>query len=52
MNAHDFETAARQAKGEYIFCVDSHMIFGHDSIINAVHFMNRRRRQPNQHLGL
>ena len=40
------ETAARKARGEYIICVDSHMLFGHDSIINAVHFMNRRRRQP------
>lgn len=40
------EEAARQAKGDYIFCVDSHCIFGHDSIINAVHFMNRHKREP------
>lgn len=40
------EEAAKHAKGEYILCVDSHVIFGHNSIINAVNFMNRKKRQP------
>jgi glycosyltransferase involved in cell wall biosynthesis len=40
------EQAARQARGKYIFCVDAHMIFGRDSIVRAVEFMDRRAGQP------
>ena len=32
--------AVRQAKGEYIFCVDSHVLFGHDQLKDCVHFMD------------
>lgn len=37
------EEAARQAKGEYIFCVDSHVIFGHNCLLNAVNFMDKHK---------
>lgn len=36
------ETAAEKARGEYIFCVDSHMIIGRDCILNLVNFMDRK----------
>lgn len=36
------ETAIRQSKGEYILCVDSHMIIGRDMILDLVNFMERR----------
>ncbi len=39
------ETAARKASGQYILCVDSHNLFGRDSIIKAVHFMNRHKEK-------
>jgi len=32
--------AARQAKGEYIFCVDSHVLFGHNILKDSVEFMD------------
>jgi len=36
--------AAEKASGEYILCVDSHMLFGHNVIIDALKFLNRHRR--------
>jgi len=36
------ETAAREAKGEYILCVDSHMLIGRDMIKDLVDFMDGR----------
>jgi glycosyltransferase involved in cell wall biosynthesis len=33
-------TAAREAKGKYIFCVDSHVLFGHNVIGRAVAAMD------------
>ena len=39
------ETAAREAKGEYILCVGSHCLFGHGTILAAVHFMNRHKNE-------
>lgn len=32
--------AAREAKGEYIFCVDSHCLFGHNVFRDSVQFMD------------
>lgn len=37
------ETAIEQAKGEYIMCLDSHMLVGHNTIIDLVNFMNRHK---------
>jgi len=34
-------TAARAASGEYLFCVDSHVLFGRDVLKDAVAFMDR-----------
>lgn len=39
------EEAAKHAKGDYILCVDSHVLFGHNSVVDAVHFMNRKKKQ-------
>lgn len=35
------ETAAEKASGQYIFCLDSHMVIGRDSILDLVNFMDR-----------
>jgi glycosyltransferase involved in cell wall biosynthesis len=35
-------TAAKEAKGEYIFCVDSHVLFGLNTLRDSVDFMDRR----------
>jgi hypothetical protein len=40
------DEAARRASGEYIINVDSHCIFGRDSIKDAVDFMDRRANDP------
>lgn len=40
------ETAAEKAKGEYILCLDSHMIVGRDCLLNLVNFMDRRKDDP------
>jgi glycosyltransferase involved in cell wall biosynthesis len=39
------QKAAQEAKGDYIFCVDSHCIIGHNVIVDLVHFMNRNRNR-------
>lgn len=39
------ERAAEEARGDYIICLDSHMICGHNSIKNLVDFMNSMRRR-------
>lgn len=36
-------TAAKEAKGEYIFCVDSHVLFGLRTLVDSVAFMDRRK---------
>lgn len=36
------ETAAEKAKGDYIFCIDSHMLIGRDVFIDLVNFMNSK----------
>lgn len=35
------ETAAKKASGDYIACLDSHMIVGHNCFIDLVNFMDR-----------
>lgn len=35
------ETAVEKASGDYIFCLDSHMIVGRDCIVDLVNFMDR-----------
>lgn len=42
-------TAAKEAKGEYIFCVDSHVLFGLNTLCDSVDFMDRHKL--NQNLG-
>ncbi len=37
------ETAAGKATGDYIMCLDSHMLVGHDSIEKLVDFMDRHQ---------
>lgn len=41
--------AAEAAKGEYIFCVDSHVLFGQNTLRDSVEFMDRHR--DNKTLG-
>lgn len=36
------ETAVRKSSGEYIFCLDSHMIVGRDCILDLVKFMDKK----------
>ncbi len=36
------ETAIKHALGEYIVCVDSHMVIGRDMILDLVEFMDRK----------
>jgi hypothetical protein len=40
------EAAARLARGDYLFCVDSHCLIGHGTIRALVHFMNRNKSRP------
>lgn len=40
------EAAAREASGDYLMCLDSHMLVGHDSIEKLFSFMERRRDDP------
>lgn len=37
------ELAIKKARGEYIMCLDSHMLVGHNAIIDLVNFMNRHK---------
>lgn len=41
--------AGREAKGEYIFCVDSHVLFGYNTLRDSLDFMERHR--GNNQLG-
>ncbi len=41
--------AAHAAKGEYLFCVDSHVLFGHSTLRDSLDFMERHK--DNTHLG-
>lgn len=41
------EEAAKQAKGEYIVCLDSHMVLGRDTLKDLVDFMDRHSGNPN-----
>lgn len=40
------ETAARESRGKYILCLDSHMLCPRDGIVNLVDFMDRRASDP------
>ena len=40
------ETAAREASGEYLICLDSHMIVGRDMILDLVKFMDSKEDDP------
>ncbi len=37
------ETAAKNASGDYILCVDSHMLIGHNMFLDLVSFMDSRK---------
>lgn len=41
------ETAVLKSSGEYIACVDSHMIIGRDCFLNLVNFMNKHKKDKN-----
>ena len=43
------DTAAQRATGEYILCVDGHMLIGHNMVVDLVSFMDSR--QSDQLLG-
>lgn len=43
------EAAIRAARGRYVLCLDSHMLVGHNMIIDLVNFMNRNKQNP--HIG-
>src|SRR4030067_1813627 len=40
------ELAAQTASGEYIVCLDSHMLVGHDTLLNLVSFMVSNSSDP------
>lgn len=40
------ESAAKESTGEYILCLDSHMIVGRDMILDLVNFMDKRKDDP------
>lgn len=40
------ETAVKEAKGEYVLCIDSHMLTGHNMTRDLVDFMDRRSDDP------
>lgn len=40
------ETAAEKAKGKYIFCLDSHMLVGHNTIRDLVNFAEAFKDKP------
>lgn len=42
-------TAAREAKGEYILCVDSHVLFGYRTLVDSLNFMDSQK--DNEKLG-
>jgi len=45
------ETGAIAAKGQYIACVDSHMLIGYNMFKDMVDFMNRHRDDPKLGFG-
>lgn len=44
-------TAAEHASGEYLYCVDSHVLFGRDVLRDAVAFMNQQEKNPKMGFG-
>jgi hypothetical protein len=40
------EAAIRESDAEYVICLDSHMIAGHDTFLNLVNFMDRNKNKP------
>lgn len=43
--------AAEKAQGEYIFCVDSHVLFGLNTLRDSLDFMERHKDDPNLGFG-
>lgn len=43
--------AAEAATGEYIFCIDSHVLMGLRTLQDSVNFMDRHREDPNLGFG-
>ena len=37
------ETAAHKSRGDYIFCLDSHMLMGYNTLVDSVNFMERHQ---------
>ncbi|MCK4443815.1 MAG: glycosyltransferase family 2 protein, partial [Thermoplasmata archaeon] len=40
------ETAIKHSKGDYILCLDSHMLVGRDMILDMVNFMDSKQDDP------
>ena len=40
------ETAISKAEGDYVICLDSHMIVGHNMILDLVNFMDSKKDDP------
>lgn len=40
------ELAAKESSGEYILCLDSHVLLGRDCIVDLVNFMDRHSTDP------
>lgn len=40
------ETGIKQARGQYVVCLDSHMIVGHNMLRDLVDFMNAKKDYP------
>lgn len=45
------EMAVSKAIGDYIFCLDSHMLVGRDCFLDSVNFMDRRSDDPTLGFG-
>jgi len=43
--------AAEKASGEYIFCVDSHVLFGHNTLRDSIAFMDSMKHNPQMGFG-
>lgn len=43
--------AAKEAKGEYLFCVDSHVLFGYNTLRDSIDFMERHKDDPKLGFG-
>ena len=43
--------AAKEAKGEYLFCIDSHVLFGYNTLKDSISFMDSRQEDSSLGFG-